>query len=64
MYVCMSVCMYVCMYVCVYVCMCICVYVLYRYSMVIEDGVVKELNLEPDGLGASCSLAQNLKFTF
>ena len=30
--------------------------------MVIEDGVVKALNVEPDGVGGSCSLAENLKF--
>lgn len=28
-----------------------------RYSMVVEDGVVKSLNLEPDGKGLTCSLA-------
>lgn len=32
-----------------------------RYSMVIENGVVKELNVEPDGTGLSCSLADRLK---
>lgn len=32
-----------------------------RYSMVIEDGVVKELNVEPDNTGLTCSLAENLK---
>jgi len=31
-----------------------------RYSMVIEDGVVKTLNVEPDGTGLTCSLAPNL----
>ncbi|KAG8222771.1 hypothetical protein J437_LFUL007825 [Ladona fulva] len=31
-----------------------------RYSMVIEDGVVKSLDVEPDGTGLSCSLAQSL----
>ena len=31
-----------------------------RYSMLIEDGVVKQLQLEPDGTGLSCSLANNL----
>ena len=30
---------------------------LYRYSMVIEDGVVKSLNVEPDGKGLTCSLS-------
>lgn len=33
-----------------------------RYSMLIEDGVVKVLNIEPDGIGLTCSLAENLKF--
>lgn len=32
-----------------------------RYSMVLEDGVVKTLNVEPDGTGLSCSLADKLK---
>lgn len=32
-----------------------------RYSMVIEDGVVKELNVEPDNTGLSCSLADKIK---
>ncbi|KAG5682520.1 hypothetical protein PVAND_011868 [Polypedilum vanderplanki] len=32
-----------------------------RYSMVIENGIVKELNVEPDGTGLSCSLADKLK---
>lgn len=32
-----------------------------RYSMLIENGVVKSLNVEPDGTGLSCSLSKNLK---
>jgi len=32
-----------------------------RYSMVVEDGVVKELNVEPDNTGLSCSLADHIK---
>ncbi|XP_077997087.1 peroxiredoxin-5, mitochondrial-like [Glandiceps talaboti] len=28
-----------------------------RYSLVIDDGVVKHVNLEPDGTGLTCSLA-------
>ncbi|XP_012283733.1 peroxiredoxin-5, mitochondrial [Orussus abietinus] len=32
-----------------------------RYSMVIENGIVKQLNVEPDGTGLSCSLADNIK---
>lgn len=32
-----------------------------RYSMLIEDGIVKSLNVEPDGTGLSCSLSKNLK---
>lgn len=31
-----------------------------RYSMVVENGEVKELNIEPDGTGLSCSLANNI----
>lgn len=32
-----------------------------RFSMVIDNGVVTELNVEPDGTGLSCSLADRLK---
>ncbi|KAJ9580537.1 hypothetical protein L9F63_024303 [Diploptera punctata] len=32
-----------------------------RYSMVIVDGVVKSLNVEPDGTGLTCSLVDKLK---
>lgn len=32
-----------------------------RYSMIIENGVVKTLNVEPDGTGLSCSLADKIK---
>lgn len=32
-----------------------------RYSMVIDDGVVVKLNVEPDNTGLSCSLADRLK---
>lgn len=32
-----------------------------RYSMVIDDGVVTALNVEPDNTGLSCSLADRLK---
>ncbi|XP_003468464.1 peroxiredoxin-5, mitochondrial isoform X1 [Cavia porcellus] len=31
-----------------------------RFSMVIENGVVKSLNVEPDGTGLTCSLASNI----
>ncbi|MFZ4735974.1 MAG: peroxiredoxin [Bradymonadia bacterium] len=31
-----------------------------RYSMVIEDGKVKSLNVEPDGFGLTCSLSNAL----
>ncbi|XP_074087264.1 peroxiredoxin-5, mitochondrial [Macrotis lagotis] len=31
-----------------------------RFSMVVQDGVVKALNVEPDGTGLTCSLASNL----
>ncbi|XP_005178534.1 peroxiredoxin-5, mitochondrial-like [Musca domestica] len=31
-----------------------------RFSMVVENGQVVELNVEPDGTGLSCSLANNL----
>lgn len=32
-----------------------------RFSMVLENGIVKELNVEPDSTGLSCSLADKLK---
>jgi 2-Cys peroxiredoxin 5 len=32
-----------------------------RYSMVIEDGKVVDLNVEPDNTGLSCSLADKIK---
>lgn len=32
-----------------------------RYSMVVENGIVKSLNVEPDGTGLSCSLADRIK---
>ncbi|XP_047514007.1 peroxiredoxin-5, mitochondrial [Pieris napi] len=32
-----------------------------RFSMVINDSTVEELNVEPDGTGLSCSLADKLK---
>lgn len=32
-----------------------------RYSMVVEDGTIKELNIEPDNTGLSCSLADHIK---
>ncbi|CAM9679167.1 unnamed protein product [Lampetra fluviatilis] len=31
-----------------------------RYSMLVEDGVVKQLNVEPDGTGLTCSLAEGI----
>ncbi|KAJ8396429.1 hypothetical protein AAFF_G00017350 [Aldrovandia affinis] len=31
-----------------------------RYAMLVEDGVVKKINVEPDGTGLSCSLASNI----
>ncbi|XP_056140874.1 peroxiredoxin-5, mitochondrial [Lampris incognitus] len=31
-----------------------------RYVMVVEDGVVKNINVEPDGTGLTCSLASNV----
>uniref|UniRef100_A0A8D8LFH5 Peroxiredoxin-5 n=2 Tax=Cacopsylla melanoneura TaxID=428564 RepID=A0A8D8LFH5_9HEMI len=32
-----------------------------RYSMVVDDGKITQLNIEPDGTGLSCSLAEGLK---
>ncbi|CAK6973722.1 peroxiredoxin-5%2C mitochondrial [Scomber scombrus] len=31
-----------------------------RYSMLVEDGVVKKINVEPDGTGLTCSLASSI----
>jgi len=31
-----------------------------RYAMVVEDGVVTQLQVEPDGFGLTCSLAPSL----
>ncbi|XP_034540188.1 peroxiredoxin-5, mitochondrial [Notolabrus celidotus] len=31
-----------------------------RYAMLVEDGVVKKVNVEPDGTGLTCSLASNI----
>ncbi|XP_037543393.1 peroxiredoxin-5, mitochondrial [Nematolebias whitei] len=31
-----------------------------RYAMLVEDGVVKKLYVEPDGSGLTCSLAPNI----
>lgn len=30
-----------------------------RYSMVVQDGKISQLNVEPDGKGLSCSLVEN-----
>lgn len=32
-----------------------------RYSMVVDKGCITKLNVEPDGTGLSCSLADKLK---
>lgn len=32
-----------------------------RYSMVVENGKVTSLQVEPDGTGLSCSLAEKIK---
>lgn len=32
-----------------------------RFSLIVEDGVVKEVNVEPDGTGLTCSLADRIK---
>jgi peroxiredoxin 5 len=31
-----------------------------RYSMVVENGTVQSINVEPDGTGLSCSLADKI----
>merc|ERR1712142_1436899 len=31
-----------------------------RFAMIIEDGVVKDLQIEPDGTGMTCSLVENI----
>ncbi|KAF4524625.1 hypothetical protein B566_EDAN013876 [Ephemera danica] len=32
-----------------------------RYSMVVDNGTVESINVEPDGTGLSCSLADKIK---
>lgn len=32
-----------------------------RYSMIIDNGIIKSLNVEPDGTGLTCSLADRIK---
>ncbi|XP_076374883.1 peroxiredoxin 5 [Megalopta genalis] len=32
-----------------------------RYSMLLDDGLIKELNVEPDNTGLTCSLADKMK---
>lgn len=31
-----------------------------RYSMVVEDSIVKSISVEPDGTGLTCSLAEKI----
>ena len=31
-----------------------------RFSMLVENGKVSKLNIEPDGTGLTCSLAENI----
>lgn len=33
----------------------------FRYSMVVQDGVVQSVNVEPDGTGLTCSLAEKIQ---
>ena len=35
-----------------------------RFSMLVEDGVIKALNVEPDGTGLTCSLSNNILSQF
>ena len=32
-----------------------------RFSMMVEDGVVTKINVEADGTGLTCSLAENIQ---
>ena len=32
-----------------------------RFSMLVEDGTITQLNVEPDGTGLSCSLASSIQ---
>lgn len=32
-----------------------------RYSMVVEDNIIKQINVEPDNTGLTCSLANKLE---
>ena len=31
-----------------------------RFAMLVEDGTVTKVNIEPDGTGLTCSLAENI----
>ena len=31
-----------------------------RFAMLVEDGTVTKVNVEPDGTGLTCSLAENI----
>ena len=31
-----------------------------RFSLVVQDGKVTEVNVEPDGTGLTCSIAENI----
>jgi len=31
-----------------------------RFAMIIDDGIVKDLQIEPDGTGMTCSLVENM----
>lgn len=33
----------------------------FRYSMVVQDGVVQSVNVEPDGTGLTCSVAEKIQ---
>ena len=33
---------------------------IFRFAMIIDDGVVKDLQIEPDGTGMTCSLVENI----
>lgn len=48
------------MYVCIYTYTVYIVFFCYRFSMLVEGGIVKAVNIEPDGHSLTCTIAKTL----